>query len=402
MFCKYRIPIALFIQAMTGCFLVSILSCCSETTPLETVMVQTKEISVVTSTNGIIEPIDSTRIFASVDGFIQSIECSEGSETKRGQILFRMDAPQTRIALAEANAALLETKRQARVVLEGPLKEELDSLDATIQESKLQLQQLNEKLSGEETLLEKGAVSVESVESLREQRDLLELRSNALKKKKENLLTRYSEEDKQLMRDKINELSNQAGLLEQQVRNTSVVSPVDGLLYSLEVKSGSFVATGQLMAQIYQPGQMQLRAYVDEPDLGRIQKGQPVFIEWGGMPDMKWKGTVEKPPERVVALNNRSVGYVLCSIDQMTKELIPDINVDVEIVTAFKENTLVVPRSSVFRNEGESAVLLSKGTEIILKPVVTGLTTYDEIEILDGIESGDLIALNPLNAIPEK
>jgi len=111
---------------------------------------------------------------------------------------------------------------------------------------------------------------------------------------------------------------------------------------------------------------------------------------------------VEKPPERVVAFNNRSVGYVLCSIDQMTKELIPDINVDVEIVTAFKENTLVVPRSSVFRNEGESAVLLSKGTEIILKPVVTGLTTYDEIEILDGIESGDLIALNPLNAIPEK
>jgi len=218
MFCKYRIPIALFIQAMAGCFLVSILSCCSETTPLETVMVQTKEISVVTSTNGIIEPIDSTRIFASVDGFIQSIECSEGSETKRGQILFRMDAPQTRIALAEANAALLETKRQARVVLEGPLKEELDSLDATIQESKLQLQQLNEKLSGEETLLEKGAVSVESVESLREQRDLLELRSNALKKKKENLLTRYSEEDKQLMRDKINELSNQAGLLEQQVQ----------------------------------------------------------------------------------------------------------------------------------------------------------------------------------------
>jgi hypothetical protein len=84
----------------------------------------------------------------------------------------------------------------------------------------------------------------------------------------------------------------------------------------------------------------------------------------------------------------------------MSEKLIPDINVDVEIITAFKENVLVVPRSCVFRNEGESAVLLSQGNETVLKLVVTGLTTYDEIEILEGIEPGDVIALNPLNALP--
>ncbi|MEJ2111654.1 MAG: hypothetical protein P8Z37_17440 [Acidobacteriota bacterium] len=45
-------------------------------------------------------------------------------------------------------------------------------------------------------------------------------------------------------------------------------------------------------------------------------------------------------------------------------------------------------------------MLLLKGTETEIQPVETGLTTYDEIEILDGIEPGDRVVLNPLNAIP--
>ncbi len=401
MFRKNQYSIAIFLNALTGMGLLLALSRCSEPTPVETIAARTGEIRVVTSTNGIIEPLNSTRIYAAVDGFVQSINTSEGARTSRGQTLFQMDSPQTRIALAEARAALLETKRQSRVVLDGPPKEELDSLDATLEESSLQLSQLKEKLSTEESLLSKGAVSLESVKNLREQVRLLQMQLDALKKKKENILTRYTETDKKLMRDKIKELTDQVQLLEGQLRNMSVVSPVNGLLYSLEIKQGSFVTTGQLLAQIYQPGQVRLKAYVDEPDLGRIQQGQPVTIEWDGMPDMEWEGMVETPPGKVVALNNRSVGYVLCSLNQATTELIPDINVDVEIVTAFKENALVVPRSSVFRNEGESVVLLAKGDEIRITPVVTGLQTFDEIEIVEGIEPGDQVVLNPLSAIPE-
>jgi HlyD family secretion protein len=241
---------------------------------------------------------------------------------------------------------------------------------------------------------------MESVEELREQLNLIELRTNALARNKENLVNRYSDEDKRLMREKIEELTGQERLLERQLEDTTVASPSDGLLFGLEVKPGSYVTTGQLLARIYRPGEVRLRAYVDEPDLGRIERGQPVEIEWDGMPGTKLKGKVEKGADRVVALNNRSVGHVLCSIDEMPERLIPDINVDVEIVTAFKEDTLVVPRSSVFRNEGESVVLLVQGAETALKPVVTGLTTYDEIEILEGIEPGDVVALNPLSAMP--
>lgn len=402
MFRKTRFLTTLLPCALAACLFLVSLCGCSEPAPPETATAHKGDIRIVTSTNGVVEPINSILIFASADGFIKSIECKEGSETKKGQTLFRIDSTQTRIALAEAKAALLETRRQAKAVLEGPSREELDSLEATIEESRLQLRQLNQKLADEESLEEKGAVSMESVETLREQMNLLKLRTDALVQNKENLMHRYSDEDKELMRKKIEELANQVQLLERQMRDTTVTSPSDGLLFGLEIKPGSYVTTGQLLAQVYEPGEVRLRAYVDEPDLGRIEPGQPVEIEWDGMPGIKLKGKVEKPADRVVAMNNRSVGNVLCSIDERSEKLIPDINVDVDIVTAFKENTLVVPRSTVFRNEGESVVLLSQGAQTVLKPVVTGLTTYDEVEILGGIEEGDQVVRNPLNAIPEQ
>jgi len=184
-------------------------------------------------------------------------------------------------------------------------------------------------------------------------------------------------------------------LLEQQLRSEAVAAPASGLVYSLYVKPGAFVSRGQLLAQIYRPGKIRLRAYVDEPDMGRVEEGQLVSIEWDGLPNRKWMGVVEKRAEQVVALNNRSVGYVLCRIDGSPGELIPNLNVRVEIVTARKTDALVVPRAAVISQKGKPSVMvpLEKGTA--LKPVVTGMVTPEEIEILQGIDPGTTVILNP-------
>lgn len=392
---KYRFQIVLTLQVLIGSFLVLSLSQCTKPPQISMAIAEFRNIKVIANTNGIIEPIDSIEIYAPIDGFVKTIHCSEGSEVLQGQTLMLLDAPQTRVSLAEAQAALHQAKRQARVVVSGPPKEELDALDASITESALQLQQITGDLSTEEDLYNKGAVSKEAVERLKKQQELLQIRDKALKLKKENLRTRYSAEEKKWEQDNVAILTDQVKLLERQVRKESITASGSGLVYSLSVKPGSFVNRGQLLARIYQPGRIRLRAYVDEPDLGRIHKGQLITIEWDGISDRQWTGAIETPAERVVALNNRSVGHVLCSIDGRPKELIPDITVKVEITTDLKENALVVPRSSVFSHEGKYAVLLPEGKGTVIQPVEIGLATNNEFEILDGIEAGDTIVVNP-------
>ena len=388
-------PIVLTTQILTGSFLILAMPGCSAPPEISTATAQHRDIEVVINTNGIIEPVDGIGIYATIDGSLKTIHCSEGSEIVKGQPIFSLDAPQAQIALLEAKAALFQAKRQARTVLAGPSREELDSIDASIAEETVQLRQITADLSTEETLYEKGAVSKESVEGLKRKQELSRIRNEALKQKKENLLSRYSDEEKKWEQDKVAMLTDQVELLENQVREESITAPSDGILYSLPVKAGSFVRQGELLALIYESGKIRLRAYVDEPDLGRIRKGQTVSIEWDGMPGKQWHGTVVKPAEQIVSLNNRSIGNVLCALDEQPTELIPNINVRVDIVTDSKKNALVVPKSAVFSHNGQPSVLLLEGTIKTIKTVEPGLVSYEEIEILKGIQAGDTVALNP-------
>ena len=393
---KYAFLIALLILILLGAFLAyKWLSNNSDSLQLTTAKAVRRDIRVVISTNGIIEPINPSEVYAPIDAFVAAVQKQEGSEVEKGRLIMRLESQQLRTSLAEAKAALLQARRQAQVVLVGPQKEEVAALDASIAERALQLEQQNKDLQVEESLLAKQATPRATVENMRKQRDLLQLQLETLKQKKQDLQARYSAEEKGWEQEKISELAKQVSLLEQQLQMESVLAPKSGLIYSLSVKPGSFVTKGQLLAQIYEPGEIRLRAYVDEPDLGRVKKGQSTRIEWDGRPNQKWTGSVEKPAEQVVALNNRSIGYVFCSIDGGPKELIPNLNVKVEIMTDLKTNALIVPRSAVFNHEGKPAVLLSDGKGTIAKPVDPGLVTSEEIEILNGIHEGDSVVLNP-------
>jgi HlyD family secretion protein len=355
-----------------------------------------RELRVVVSTNGIIEPVDRLDVNSPIDAFVTDLRHTEGAEVSAGQPLMRLESPQLLISLAEARAALLAARREAQRVAAGPSKEELAAVESAIAEATLQLSQQREDLRREEALLPKDATTREAVENLRKQVSLLALRIEGLKEKRQGLLNRYSDNEKQLEQERVNELTRQVELLDQQVRLGSMVVPRSGLLYSLYVRSGSYVSKGQLLAQIYQPGKVRLRAYVDEPDLGRVEKGQRVLIEWDGLPDQRWQAAVDKPAEQAVALGNRSVGYVICEIEGEPKALIPNINVKVQLVTASKKAALVVPRTAVFNADGKPAVLLSSdGIHTTLKSVILGLITPDEVEIVQGIEEGSQVVTNP-------
>jgi HlyD family secretion protein len=394
---NFNFPTAPAVRILACGFLLVFLNQCSNPPEASTAKAELRDIEVLISTNGIIEPIDSSGIYASVDGFIKTIHASEGSNVTQGQPIIQLDTSQVQTSLASARASLLQARREARIVLTGPSREEMDPLNASIEENRLKLQQIAKDVATEELLYQKGAVSKDAVERLKEQQELLQVEADALKKNKENLLTRYPEEEKGWVRARLDVLADQVELLQRQVRDASITAPESGLLFSLSVKAGSFVTRGQLLGQIYQPGNIRLRAYVDEPDLGRIKKEQKVVIEWDGMPQKKWNGTVVKPADKVVSLNNRSIGYILCTIDGEPEELIPDVNVRVDIVTDRKDNALVVPKNAVFSHDGRPSVLVMEGQNSAIKPVETGLIAYEDIEILQGLEAGDAVVLNPFN-----
>ena len=367
-----------------------------ETADFLTVRAARQEIRMTVSTNGIIESVENSEVYAPIDGRVIRIPVQEGAVITVGQILMELESEQIHTALAEANTALLEARRQENMILSGPPKDEITALDAAIEEAALQLEETEKELQEEEYLFNRGAVARVAVDALRKQRDQLRLRVENQKRQRQELLNRYSPEEKQWEEAKVRELANQVRFLERQRLLETITFPRSGRVYSLEVKPGAYVTRGQLLAKINQPGNIRLRAYLDEPDLGRIEKGQPVEITWDGLPDRRWTGVIERLAEQVVAIDNRTVGYVICSIEGNPEELIPNLNVKVEITTMRKPDTIVVPRSAVFSPDGIRSVRIFDGKSAITKPVVSGMVTTEEIEILEGVREADEVIINPL------
>ena len=360
-----------------------------------TANVNRRELKAVISTNGIVEPIERSDVLAPFDGVVRLISHQEGDFVKKGERLFQVESNQLAISLASAKAALLQARRQAQPVLAGPPKDEMAAIESAVSETEWELRKKREDLQREENLLKRDATTRVDVENLRGQVNLLGVRLEVLRQKKQNLVNRFSREEKEWESDKVKELNQEVELLTMQMASGSVLSPRSGRIYGLNIRAGSYVSKGQLLAQIYEPGQIRVKAYVDEPDLGRIAKGQSIEIEWDGLPDKRWAGKVEQPAQQVLPLGNRSVGFVFCSVEGNPVELIPNINLKLQIVTSRKPGALIVPRAAVFNHEGQSTVLLEDGGKTIVKRVVLGLVTPQEVEILQGLEEGNRIVINP-------
>jgi HlyD family secretion protein len=185
--------------------------------------------------------------------------------------------------------------------------------------------------------------------------------------------------------------------LEEKVRQGRITAPVDGTLYSLPAKTGLFVNTGELLAEMADLHKVRVRAFIDEPDLGALEPDLPVKITWDALPNNWWPGRTEVIPKQVVPHNSRSVGELLCSVDNDKLQLLPNTNVNVRINSKQRANVITVPRGSVETENGKRYVFVVKngvGKQTLEKrEILVGIADATNFEVLGGLQGNEIVAL---------
>ena len=139
---------------------------------------------------------------------------------------------------------------------------------------------------------------------------------------------------------------------------------------------------------------MRVRAFVDESDLGGLKLDQAVKITWDAIPDRAWTGRTEQIPRQVLSRGSRSIGEVLCSVDNEKLELLPNVNVDVRILVQENDKALSVPRATVRTEQGKHYVLVLDGDHLRRREVQLGMANATNYEIVSGVAEGDQVALS--------
>jgi len=187
---------------------------------------------------------------------------------------------------------------------------------------------------------------------------------------------------------------------EDLLHHSNVTAPFTGTVYQLPVKRGGYVNAGELLVQVANLEKVRVRAFVDEPEIGRLIKGQQVEVRWDAIPGRVWQGTLTRVPSSVTMVGTRTVGEITSEIDNGDRKLLPNVNVNVGIVTARHDNTLTVSREAVHDIDGKRYVYTINKDKIQAQEIQTGLSNLTRVEVLKGIADGTQVALGATNSQP--
>jgi HlyD family secretion protein len=198
----------------------------------------------------------------------------------------------------------------------------------------------------------------------------------------------------------VEQLRSEVAALEEKVRDGRIAAPSAGTLYSLPVKAGDYVKVGDLLAEMADLHKVRVRAFIDEPELGGLEPGEPVKITWDALPNRTWMGKTQIIPKQVVARQARSVGELLCEVNNDKLELLPNINVNVRINSHERINVLTVPRGAVEAEGGQRFVFvvlrnaLGVGKATLEKREIhVGIADATNYEVVGGLQEGEMVAL---------
>ncbi len=357
-------------------------------------------ISSTISTNGRIEPIDNFEAHAPGPTTVKRVLVREGDRVKAGQLILQLDDAAARAQAAKALAQLKAAQADLQAVGAGGTHEELLTARSDLVKARAERDAAQRNLDAMTRLQERGAASPAEVEAAQNRLKTAEAQLSLVQQK--SGAGRYSRPEVAKVRAQEEQARAEYQAAQDLLHSSNVTAPRAGIVYSLPVKAGAFVNTGELLAQVAELRTVQVRAFVDEPDIGRLANGEDVSITWEGQPGRSWEGKVTRIPSTVISHGARTVGEVTCRVNNADLKLLPNINVNVNIIAAKSDNALLVPREAVHQHNSRKFVYQVVNGHLERHNVETGVSDLTRIEIKSGLQDGTLVALNAVRGFALK
>ncbi|MGC1616979.1 MAG: efflux RND transporter periplasmic adaptor subunit [Candidatus Acidiferrum sp.] len=362
-------------------------------------------ISSITS-NGKVEPISPYVIRAQLDTFIEKIFVTEGQKVKKGRLLMELNVKEAAAQLADTKSKLLRAQDDLRAARAGGKTDEAAKITADLAKAEGERDRLQRNHDALIRLAAEQAATKQDVAA--NEQALVNTKAEVTR-----LLAVKQQFDEQATLDaqrgelQVQQILSEMAALEDKVSDGRIVAPADGTLYSLgrdaaalPLKAGDYVKEGDLLAEMADLHKVRVRAFIDEPDLGGLETGEPVIITWDALPNKSWAGTTEIIPKQVVPHGTRSVGELLCAVNNDKLELLPNINVNVRINSKEHLNVLAVPRGAVAYENGSRYVYVVKPNQLGVgkstlekREIHVGIADATSYEVVSGLEQGEMVAL---------
>ena len=327
---------------------------------------------------GKIEPLAKVQVKSKASGIVKKLLADYGEVVKEGQILVELDKEELQARVREASAMLLSAQadlERTRVEAEGPdlpfLKAAADRARKLFDEGLIATSLLEEadkahQLGINKQTAAKSSVSVKKAEVARAQAALERA--------------------------------------ENDLRNSTIVSPMNGLVLSRDVEVGDAVSSilvlgsqATLVMTLGDVSSVYVLGKVDEADIGKVYLGQPARIVVESFKDKKFEGKVTKISPLGVIKDNVTTFEVRASIQNSTGELKANMSANAEVILEERKGVLLAPEAAVvYDKERKPSIEVPDPREKSGKRKVAvklGISNGVKAEVVEGLKAGDKVVL---------
>jgi HlyD family secretion protein len=349
------------------------------------------------STNGRVEPIVNHQFYSPIATTVKAVYAQEGDQVPAGKLLIALDDVAARAQVASAESAVKTAQASLDAANHNGTQAEQQASAAEIEQDRLVRDQAQHDFDALTKLVSAGAAAPGEVAASRQRLDSAQASLNAAE---QNAHHRYSTNEVARAQAALNDA--QAALeAARHVESQMVIrAPVAGTIYTMDAAPSEYAEAGKLLLQMADLQNERVRAYFDEPDLGRLGTGQKVLIRWDAKPVSEWRGHISRLPVTVVAYTTRNVGEVLIDIDDPEDGLLPDTNVTVTVTTDAEPNALTMPREALHEQNGKYYVYKVANGELTRVPVTIGTPNLTQVPILSGLKDGEIVATGSTTGQP--
>jgi len=351
--------------------------------------------------HGIVEAVESRAIAAprlsgqGLGTLIITKLVLNGSTVHRGDVLVEFDRQaQLRV--------VIDKEAEYRDLVEQIKKKEADQA-AALAADETQLKQAEDALQTAELEMKKNEI-VSRIDAEKNQENLDQARATFQQLKETFNLKRRAaqaelkvlqiQRDRALTAMKWAQGNTQKMVIHAATNGVAVINSMwKGGSFS-DVQEGDEVRPGFPFMQVVNPGRMQVRARMNQADIGDLSVGQNVRIGLDAYPELSFSGTLQSlsAVAQTSSFSSRMRYLVgLYSINGSDSRLLPDLSSAVDIEIARQPNALVVPRDSVFSENGHAYVRVKNGSDYEKREVRLGAASNVEQVVVSGVEKGAVL-----------
>ncbi len=375
----------------------SVRSLTRERLQVRAVAVAHQSLESTVSTNGRVEPETNFEVHSPLATTVKAVYVQPGDHVVAGKLLLTLDDIQARARLASAQSGVKAAQAALEAATHNGTQEQQQAAAADIARFRMDRDQAQRDVDALVKLNATGAASASEVAAARQR---LDGATAALHASQTSSQSRYSPAEVSRAQAALADAEAGLAAAQQVEAETQVRAPAEGTVYSINVGPTEFVDEGKRLLRLADLHHERVRAYFDEPEIGRLAVGQSIIIKWDALPGKTWRGHIERIPVTVITYGTRTVGEVLVKIDDVDGQLLPDTNVTVTVTTSDEPSVLSIPREALHMESGKPFVFRVVNDELKRTPVVKGSTNLTQVSILSGLNAGDLVATGSTSGQP--